>query len=198
MQTLHHSLSVIVLLSGLTAIPPAIHARNKTPKAPSSAEQDEIQVAGHIPLAGSPVARFLTTQHYSSYYLYAERGDAKGVTLIDVTNAARPAVLADLPYSSDGGADSLAAVAGTAALVASGAAAPASVPAIQTLRIMDFSDPRSLKVAREFTGVTAITRDDRRGLIFVANTEGIWILKQHLAEDPEVQKAYANYVLYSH
>jgi hypothetical protein len=51
-------------------------------------------------------------------------------------------------------------------------------------------------VAREFAGVTAVSRDDRRGLIFVANPEGIWILQQHLAEDPEVEKAYANYVIY--
>ena len=63
---------------------------------------------------------------------------------------------------------------------------------------MDFSDPRNPKVAREFTGVTATSRDDRRGLIFIANGEGIWILQQHLAADPEVEKAYANYVLYSH
>jgi hypothetical protein len=63
---------------------------------------------------------------------------------------------------------------------------------------MDFSDPRNPKVAREFTGVTAMSRDDRRGLIFVANADGIWILQQHLALDPEVEKAYANYVLYSH
>jgi hypothetical protein len=51
-------------------------------------------------------------------------------------------------------------------------------------------------VTREFSGVTATSRDDRRGLIFVANGEGIWILRQHLAEDPEVEKAYANYVIY--
>jgi hypothetical protein len=68
----------------------------------------------------------------------------------------------------------------------------------ETVRIMDLSDPRDLKVAREFTGVTAIGRDDRRGLVFVANSEGIWVLRQHLAQDPEVEKAYANYVLYSH
>ena len=52
---------------------------------------------------------------------------------------------------------------------------------------MDFSDPQHPKVAREFAGVTAITTDD--GLIFLANADGIWILHQTLAEDPEVEKA---------
>ena len=31
-----------------------------------------------------------------------------------------------------------------------------------------------------------------------ANSDGIWILQQHLAVDPEVEKAYEHYVLYSH
>ena len=159
-------------------IAPAAHAKNKTPNAVPPGPNDEIQVIGHIPLTDGSVGRFLATQHYSSYYLYAESDAGKGVTLIDVTNASRPAVLATVPYSS-GGSGSLAAVAGTAALVTSAPAAPASATAPQTIRIMDFSD-------------------DRRGLIFVANTEGIWILQQRLAQDPEVEKAYASYVLYSH
>jgi hypothetical protein len=62
---------------------------------------------------------------------------------------------------------------------------------------MDFSDPLHPKVAREFTGVTAISRDDRRGLIFVANPEGIWVLLQRLAEDPQIQIDYAHYIMYN-
>ena len=114
--------------------------------------------------------------------------------MIDVTKADRPAVLAEIP-AAPGGSDSLTVVAGTAALVTS-APAPAAAPATQTMRIMDFSDPQHPKVTREFAGVTATSRDDRRGLIFVANAEGIWILRQHLAVDPEVEKAYGNYVIY--
>ena len=41
---------------------------------------------------------------------------------------------------------------------------------------MDFSDPQHPKVAREFTGVTAMSRDDRRGLIFLTNDQGLSIL----------------------
>ena len=51
---------------------------------------------------------------------------------------------------------------------------------------------------REFTGVSAMSRDDRRGLIFVANSEGIWILQQRLAMDPEVMKEYDRTLLYAH
>jgi hypothetical protein len=172
---------------------PLGNAKNKNPKADP---KDEIEVAGHIPVKGGPVSRFLATQHYSSYYLYAEHGAGKNVTLIDVTRISEPAVLADVAYPPDGGSGSLSVVAGTAALVSSQPAAPAAAPSPQTIKIMDLSDPRNPKVAREFTGVTAMSRDDGRGLIFVANADGIWILKQHFALDPEVQRAYEDYVIY--
>jgi hypothetical protein len=182
------------MLFGLLLCGPVAHAKDKS-KVPPAAPKDEIQVVGHIPAIGGPVTRFQSTQHYSSYYLYAEHDAGKSVTLIDVTKVARPVVLTDVSNSTGGGSDSLLVVAGTAALVNSApAAAPVAAAAPQTLRIMDFSDPANPKVAREFTGVTAIGRNESRGLIFVANSEGIWILQQHLAEDPEREKAYANYV----
>ena len=193
-----HGLS-LTLLAGLVVCASAAHAKDKKVKTPPTPPKDEIEVVGHIPLVGGPVTRFSSTQHYSSYYLYAEHGAGTNVTLIDVTKVGQPSVLADVAYAPDGGSQSLLAVAGTAALVNSEAGTPAGpVAAPQTLKIMDFSDPQHPKVAREFAGVTAIGRNDPRGLIFVANGDGIWILKQHLAEDPEMEKAYANYVMYAH
>ena len=188
----------LILLAGVVCASTAA-AKNKKVKAQPAPPKDEIEVIGHIPLTGGAITRFSSTQHYSSYYLYAEHAGSKNVTLIDVTKVGQPAVLADMAYSPDGGSQGLLLVAGTAALVNSeqGSSAATSA-ATQSLKIMDFSDPQNPKVAREFTGVTAIGRNDPRGLIYVANADGIWILKQHLAEDPEVEKAYANYVMYSH
>src|SRR3984957_2429944 len=188
--------SSVAMACGLLVLATTASAKDK--KAPPKEPQDEIVVVGHVPLTSGAVKRFVTTQHYSSYYLYAEHDAGQNVTLIDVTKPARPAVLADVAYPSNGDSGSLFSVAGTAALVADGPAQTASTAPPQTIRIMDFSDPLHPKVAREFTGVTAMNRDDRRGLIFVANADGLWILRQHLADDPEVEKAYARYVLYSH
>jgi hypothetical protein len=194
MRSIYASLAVLSLL-GAAAFPVAARAKSKKGKSPAGDPQDSIEVVGHIPASSGPVTRFLTTQHYSSYYLYAEHESGQGVTLIDVTHADHPSVLASMPSALSGGANTLTVVAGTAALVANTPASPAP-SASQTLRIMDFSDPQHPRVTREFSSVTATIRDDRRGLIFVANPAGIWILQQHLAEDPEVEKAYANYVVY--
>jgi hypothetical protein len=164
----------------------------KTPPPP----QDAIEVVAHIPLTSGPVRRFLSTDHYSSHYLYAEHDGGSTVTLIDITRANQPALLAEVAYPAVAGQDSLAVVSGTAALLTSTGAQQPSAP--QTIRILDLSDPQHPKIAREFTGVTAINRDDRRGLIFLANADGVWILHQNRAEDPEVEKAYAHHVLYDH
>jgi hypothetical protein len=180
---------IALLVASLAAMPVA-SAKDKKPK---ESPKDEIQVVGHVAVADGPVRHFLLTNHYSSAYLYAERDAGKTVTLIDVSKASKPTVIADLA-NSVGAPSSLSLVAGTVALVSS---APAeSQSAAQTIRIMDFSDPRNPKVAREFTGVTAVSRDDHRGLVFIAASDGIWILEQRLATDPQVLKAYDDYIRY--
>jgi hypothetical protein len=185
---------VLLAALGAIALPLAAQTNSKKTKAAAKDPRDSIEVVGHIPAANGPVARFLSTQHYSSYYLYAEHEAGRGVTMIDVTKVNKPSVLADMS-SLPAGSDNLAVVAGTAALVSTEPVTAAPYAA-QTIRIMDFSDPQNPRVTREFAGVTATSRDDRRGLIFVANPEGIWILQQHLAEDPEVERAYAYSVVY--
>jgi hypothetical protein len=180
----------IALLAAFAAAIPAASAKDKHPK---EAPKDEIQVVGHIPLTGGPVRRFLLTDHYSRVYLYAEGDPGKGVTLLDVTKPSQPSVIAELA-SGAGDSSSVTLVAGTAALVTSGPAANAQTT--QTVRIMDFSDPKNPKPAREFAGVTAMNRDERHGVVFIANADGIWILQQHLAMDPAVEKAYDDYLRY--
>ncbi len=194
---MHRLRYLAIPVLGMAALFSPADAKDKKPKPAPKDPQDEITVVGHIPLTGGPVRRFLATQHYSSFYLYAEHDPGKGVTLIDVTKTAQPAVLADVAYPGGGAAVSIFSVAGTAALVADDPATVSTpAPAPQTIRIFDLSDPVHPKVAREFGGVTAISRDDRRGLIFVANAEGVWILHQTFATDPEVMKEYERYVNY--
>jgi hypothetical protein len=184
------------ILAGLVVTAASASAKNKTHKKDAVQPQDSIQVVGHIPPTNHPVTGFVCTQHYSSYYLYAEHEAGKDITLIDVTRTSRPLVLADVPYVGQGASEALVAVAGTAALVSNEVNDPPPAPA-QSLKIMDFSDPQHPKVAREFNGVTAVGRDTQRDLVFVANPEGIWILQQHFAEDPEVEAEYAREVLYN-
>src|SRR5580704_11581566 len=100
--------TMLAVLAALAALMPPAEAKDKKVKA---APKDEIAVVGHIPLSNGPVKRFLATQHFSSYYLYAEHEAGSSVTLIDVTKTDRPAVLADVAYAPTAGSDSLTLVA---------------------------------------------------------------------------------------
>ena len=40
--------------------------------------------------------------------------------------------------------------------------------------------------------------DSSRGLIYLANTEGLWVLRPVPATDTELEKEYEEYILYSH
>jgi hypothetical protein len=183
---------VFLLLTGTVAL----YAKDKHPKKQDDSPQDQITVAAHIPSTGGPVTRFIATQHYGRSYVYAEHESGKTLTLIDVTNPGQPMVLADVAYPGNPASSSLLTATGTAALVTDTPLVDTKPAPAQVIRIMNLADPLHPTVAQEFTGVTATSRDVQPGLILLANADGIWILQQHFALDPAVEKSYAYKVIY--
>ncbi len=155
------------------------------------AEKDSFDLVGHLALDGKGVTSAVITSHFSRSYLYTESSAAHTVTVIDTTDAARPKLL-----SSVSGSGSLLTAAGDVALISS--ESRTAVSAARTISIVDFSDKSNPKVVREFAGVTSITSDDRRGLVFLTNGEGLWILRRNQPLDPEIQERYAHDVVYNH
>jgi hypothetical protein len=158
--------------------------------------QDSISVESQLTVPGGPVTRFVATQHYDRPYVYVEHGPGQPVTLLDVSKPQKPVIVSQLDSSlvSSAGTMNLVAVAGTAALSSSVPAETAKISS-QTIRLMDFSDPKNPKVTRQFEGVTAV-ETLAGGTILLANPEGVWILSRHLADDPEAQERYARKVIY--
>ncbi len=188
MKTLNTKLTAILAVAAIGGGELAAKEKHKKPE--SAAPRDQIAIEAHIALGDGVVRRFVATRHYDRSYVYAEREAGKPVTLIDITNAGHPKVLSNTSFPASSG--SLLDVAGTAALVTDTVNAKAA-PA-QTIRLMDFSDPANPKVTKEFDGVTAIEKIG--AVILLANGDGIWILSQHLAEDPAAEKRYANKIIY--
>ncbi|MGC2660975.1 MAG: hypothetical protein WA324_23725 [Bryobacteraceae bacterium] len=186
------SIRVQALLLSLGILTVSISAKDKRPK---PAPQDQIQIIAHIPAAGDNIVGFLTTRHYEQNYLYAEHQSGNGLTLIDITDLKNPTIVAQMSEPV-AGVDNLVAAAGNVALVAT--ANQQAQAAAQTFRILSFADPGHPAVEREFKGVTATARDDKRGLIFLANSDGIWILQQQFAMDPNLEKQWEHDVLGAH
>lgn len=182
------TLACLIVLSSVTAV--TLEAKDRHKAAPP---QDRIEVTAHLALSGGSITGFLVTRHYQRDYLYAEASDGRTVTLIDVSDVSRPAVLANTTSSPR--TASLVTAAGTAVLVADGGSATPQAITPQTFRIMSFADPIHPVVSQEFADVSAIGRDDRRGLIFLANPQGIWILHETLAVDPASEKEWEHMML---
>jgi len=174
----------------LFLLPCAATAR---PKTKEPAPKDAIDVVSHIAVEGGPVTRLVTTQHYSRTYLYAEHASSRTMTVIDVTDRSHPQIVSNLA-----GTGVLLSATGDVALVSSVDLGSSPVPSARTISILDFSDKTNPKVAREFKGVTSVGTDDARGLVFLADGDGVWVLHRNPAMDPEVQERYAHDVVYNH
>lgn len=178
-----------------------LDAKNRHTK-PSGPPQDQIAAVARIPITGSPITRLFTTHHYGRDYLYAEHASDNTITLIDTTKIDHPAVLAGISYPA-GAANNLAAVTGNAALLASAQspATPSGATAVaipQTFRIMSFANPLHPDVKQVFTGVTSMSADEKRGLIYLANAGGIWVLQEQYAIDPAFEKSWEHMMLDAH
>jgi hypothetical protein len=188
-----------VLLVGLTVPATTLWAKKKAHADGQNAQQDQIEVEAHLqlPRTDGPVTSFLMTQHYSRYYVYAEHAASHLVTLIDVTNPEKPVVLADITFPADQKSDQLLAAAGNAALVTQGSGNHAPTPQTpQTIRIFSFVNPLHPKVVQVFRDVIAIRQDIRQGIFFLGESNGdVWILREHFAPDPAVEKRWEHDIL---
>jgi hypothetical protein len=53
---------------------------------------------------------------------------------------------------------------------------PCGSGALESVRVLDVSDPAGPRTVRNFDGVTSILQDSARDLLYVANGAGIWIV----------------------
>ncbi|HTB14789.1 MAG TPA: hypothetical protein VK752_24620 [Bryobacteraceae bacterium] len=156
-------------------------------------EPDRIDVIAHIPLSGSPVVNLTTGTHWRRNYLYLGRGRGEPIRVLDVTRPTAPTDAGKLDLQSQGANSDLRAAVGTAVVVASGETEKAP----RTVTILSLANAEHPKIVREFSGVTSMLKDDARGLIYLTNPDGLWVLRLDPATDVELEKEFEHYVRYN-
>jgi hypothetical protein len=162
---------------------------------PNSVAKDQppnlVAVIAHLPLPGTSVTQMSVQQKGSKQYLYVQQRAKPEPLVIDVTKANQPEVIGEMAMKADGEKLDVVgpglALAETPETSGSGTARHALVPArgqgaggsqaTESVRVLDLSDPKNPKTLQTFAGVTSILADDGRKLIYIANGEGLWILK---------------------
>ena len=139
------------------------------------------KIIAHVPLQEAPGSEMLLQSKGDKQYLYVQKASRQGFTVVDVTKPARPSLVNRASGSNDATAGKLEMVSPDVGLAevpdknSKGVIRSSDNPT-ETVRILDLSDPAHPKVLQTFTGVTSTLQDPGRGLIYLANNDGLWIL----------------------
>jgi hypothetical protein len=143
----------------------------------------QAKVIAHLPLSGGARQMF-SEQEGSRQFLYVQQSPQQGVTVIDITKPELPKVVNRMPLEnltmvSFGLAISETpenSATGGASLGDGNAEGTSGSGVLESVRVLDVSDPAHPRTVRDFDGVTSILQDSARSLLYVANGEGVWIV----------------------
>lgn len=148
---------------------------------------DSANVVAHVPLSGPAAAQMILRRQGDRQYLYVDQGPEQGVTIVDVTRPSRARVVSHVGWPDGTRIDQLRSLGHGLALSESPQAKTASLRATpENLNVLDLRDPAHPHVLKSFQGVTSVLPDTSRNLIFVANKDGVWIVRHQMT-----QSAYA-------
>jgi hypothetical protein len=162
----------------LIALSPGLRANTK----PKPTEVPA-QVIAHLALATPPGNEMVLQKSNNKQYLYIQAASKQSYTIVNVTKPEFPSFVNPSAPAKDEPAGKLDIVGhdlGIAEVPATDAkSVRSSANVTETVRLLDLTDPEHPKVLQTFTGVTSILPDGNRGLIYLTNNEGLWILKHY-------------------
>jgi hypothetical protein len=139
-----------------------------------------IQVVAHLLLENIHVNQMFLEKRGEKYFLFLHRPNKDAFALVDVTDSSKPVLVnrdemrGDAPIQPPPG-NSVVAI----SVVAEGAEHPAPIPT-DTVQLLNLANPKDVKVLKTFDGVTAFTTDGSRKLVYLVNSDGLWIVSHHM------------------
>lgn len=166
--------AVAFLAIGIAAAP-SIFAQPKAKKAVVS----NLGVIAHLQLDGGTATRMLLVQKDGKQYLYVGLSSSSGVCIFDVTKPADPRKVEKFAGAGGAQAADFQLVGDTLAVTSrtgEAAAISSNVPP-RSVTILNMSDPANPQQIQTFADVTSVVADDARGLIYLSNGEGLWVVQ---------------------
>jgi hypothetical protein len=154
-----HRAAIALVAVGMAAAAPSVYAKPN----PNKTEDKPANVVAHVQLSGGPVTRMLLVKKDGKEYLLVGLNSTTGVAVFDVSNPDRPRIIDTTSSATGAPSVEVKVVADTLTLFGSSDAGTAS--------------STNSKDIRSFSGVTASMKHKARGLIYVINGDGLWIVK---------------------
>ena len=182
-------------LSALFVTAPAAIAKTRP-----GASEPCVQVVGSLPLDGFRADRLFVRQGArGKRYLYAvpsfsEGSASQGVLVINISDPAHPKLESRTLFEGQAQTRDVMPVGVNAAIIniAMGSR-PAQLAAnqeeapLREIGVMDLSDPANPKIACRFKGVSGYFSDDAKSLIYIVNSEGLWVVSHREPPDVSVE-----------
>jgi hypothetical protein len=167
-------MTAVAAFAFFMAMSPGANAKHRA----SNAAQQPATIIAHLPLTGASVSQLVLQQRGSKQYLYLQQTSKDGLAIVDVTRPDQPNILRSEPWPNEVSAGKLQMVAGRLALAETpDSASTETISRTETLKVLDLSDPANPRTILTFSGVTSTLADDARNLVYVTNSDGLWILK---------------------
>jgi hypothetical protein len=175
--------AVMLFAIGIAAAP-SMFAK---PKAKKAAESN-LGVIAHLQLDGGTATRMFLMEKNGKDYLYIGGGSASGVCILDVTKPAAPRKIEEFAGAGSAQAADFQLVGDTLAVTSRGGEASASSSDVtgRSVTILNTTDPANPQPIQTFSGVTSVVADNARGLIYLSNGEGLWVVQ---AKQPQKAEA---------
>lgn len=140
-------------------------------------------VIAHLAMPGASVNQLVLQERDGKQYLYVGQASKQGFAIVDVTKPSQPNVIKREAWPNKASTGKLQIVSGRLALAEAEDTATEE-SRTETLTVLDLSDPANPRTILTFAGVTSTLADEARNLVYITNSEGLWILK-HQPEQPE-------------
>lgn len=142
----------------------------------SKASDAASQVVAHISFSGlSTLDMAIQEQVGDKRYLYVQHSRGEGISLVDVSEPAKPKVVRVIPWP-DPAVSSHMNVTGNLALISENEVLPVhDATTKDDLVLWDLSNPVAPQVVKKSSGVVRFLQDNRN-FIYVLNSEGLWVI----------------------
>ncbi len=138
-------------------------------------------VIAHLPLPQATGSEMMLQKEHGKQYLYVQQAAKAGYMVVDVSHPDAPALLKRAAGSNQATEGELKMVTPNVAIAEAPEKTPETLTSskhlTETVRVLDLSDPKNPRTLETFTNVTSTLADGRHGLLYVANDDGLWVLR---------------------
>ena len=149
-----------------------------------------IYLVGHLPLPETTVSYISATSDSSRHLLQLTDGAQRTLTVVDVTVPEQPKLVEHAQLPADLANSALQTRIGDTALFAATDSPSSDRRDSRSITLVDFANPSNPKTVQKFENVTAVWMDSHRELIYLANSEGLWILQVYSAADKRAEEQF--------